>query len=41
LEWNDNVAASDHAFAVLKRGYPAAKSSCKKVRCVFWPTIHR
>jgi hypothetical protein len=33
LEGSDNVADCCHAFAGLKRGYPAEWSSCKKVRC--------
>ena len=39
LEWSDNVADRDHAFAVLKRGYPARKSSCKMCDAPFPTSI--
>jgi hypothetical protein len=34
LERSDKVADRDHAFAVLKRGYPRRKVSLQKVKCV-------
>jgi hypothetical protein len=37
LERSDNVADSDHAFAVFKRGYPRWEGIVQKVRCAFAP----
>ena len=34
LEQSDKVADRDHAFAVLKRGYPRRKVILQKVKCV-------